>query len=242
VRALGRVPAGPSSAPIGRALLARWDAMTPAVRREAADVLIADRVRVDLLLDAMRSGRVQAWTLDFWQKRDLVMHDDPTVRAASRALLEEDPRKRAATVRRYAAALDLAGDAGRGREVFARVCAACHRLGSEPGGDLGPDLATVRHRPPLGLLGDILLPSQSIAQHYETYIVQRAGGGTESGVLASQTPDTITLRRGQGQAITIRRTDIRHMAAAPQSSMPADLDRMIAPNEMADLLAYIRGQ
>jgi putative heme-binding domain-containing protein len=126
--------------------------------------------------------------------------------------------------------------------VFGRVCAACHRLGSEPGGDLGPDLATVRHRPPLGLLGDILVPSQSIAQHYETYIVERRGGGTVAGVLGAQTPDTITLRQGQGQVVTIRRADIRSLAAAPQSSMPADLDKVITPSEMADLLAYIRGQ
>ncbi len=205
-------------------------------------MLIADRDRVDLLLAAMRTGAVQAWTMDFWQKRDLVMHDDPAVRTAARQLLEEDPRQRAATIKRYAAALDLAGDAARGQQVFSRVCAVCHRLGTQDGGDLGPDLATVRHRPPLGLLGDILLPSQSIAQHYETYVVQRKSGGTEAGVLGAQTPDTITLRQGQGRTVTIRRTDIRSMTAAPQSSMPADLDKVVSPEEMADLLAYIRGQ
>ena len=241
-QALGRVPPGNGSATIGRALLDRWAGMSPAVRSEAAGVLLGDRTCTGQLLEAMRAGRVQAWTLDFWQKRDLVMHEDAGVRAEARALLEEDPRQRAATVKRYAAALDLAGDASRGREVFGRVCAACHRLGREPGGDLGPDLATVRHRPPLGLLGDILVPSQSIAQHYETYIVVRRGGGTAAGVLGAQTPDTITLRQGQGQAVTIRRADIRSMAAAPQSSMPADLDKVVTPPEMADLLAYIRGQ
>ena len=126
--------------------------------------------------------------------------------------------------------------------MFAKACATCHRLGAEAGGDLGPDLATVRHRPPLGLLGDILVPSQSIAQHYETYVVERKSGGSEAGVLGTQTPDTITLRQGQGRDVTIRRSDIRHMAAAPQSSMPADLDKVVSPDEMADLLAFIRGQ
>lgn len=97
-------------------------------------------------------------------------------------------------------------------------------------------------RPPLGLLGDILVPSQSIAQHYETYVVQTRGGRSEAGVLGSQTPDTITLRQGQGREVTVRRSEIRSMAAAPQSSMPADLDKVITPGEMADLLAYIRGR
>jgi putative membrane-bound dehydrogenase-like protein len=242
VRALGRVTGGPAAMAVGRTMLERWDALTPTVRSQALDVLIADRQRVDLLLEALKSTRVQAWTLDFWQKRDLVMHEDAAVRQAARALLEEDPRQRAATVKRYAAALDLAGDAAKGRAVFTRVCATCHRLGRQEGGDLGPDLATVRHRPPLGLLGDILLPSQSIAQHYETYVVQRRTGGTEAGILGAQTPSTITLKQAQGKTVTIRRTDIRSMSAAPQSSMPPDLDKVISPDEMADLLAYIRGQ
>jgi putative heme-binding domain-containing protein len=216
--------------------------LTPAVRSHAADVLLQSEATTRLLIQAIRTGAVQPWTLDFWQKRDLVMHENAAIRAEARALLEEDPRQRAQTVRRYAAALDLAGDATRGAGVFARVCAACHRLGDTPGADLGPDLATVRHRPALSLLSDILLPSQSIAQNYETYIVERANGETESGVLGGQTPTTITLRQGQGREIAVRRADIRKMTVAPQSSMPADLDKVIAPGEMADLLAFIRGQ
>ena len=224
---------------IGRFLLARWPQFTPAIRREAADVLIADERRARLLLAAMKRGVVQSWTLDFWQKRNLVMHDDERLRAEARALLEEDPRRRGRTVKRYAAALDLAGDPARGRQVFDRVCASCHAIGGA-GSDLGPDLATVRHRPPLALLGDILLPSQSIAQRYETYIVERMSGGAEAGVLGGETSAAITLRQGEGRQVTIPRSEIRSMRVLPQSSMPSDLDKLITPEEMADLLAFIR--
>jgi putative heme-binding domain-containing protein len=157
-------------------------------------------------------------------------------------VLEEDPRKRADTVRRYAVALDLTGDPARGEQVFSRACAACHRLGETAGGDLGPDLATVRHRPPMSLLADILLPSRSIAQHYETYVVERAGSGTAAGVLGAETPTTITLRQGGDREVVIRRADIRKMAVSPQSTMPADLAQAISPEEMADLLAFVRRQ
>jgi putative heme-binding domain-containing protein len=183
---------------------------------------------------------VQAWNLDFDQKRRLIMHRDDAIRAAARTLLEADPRQRGQIVQRYAAALDMTGDAGRGRQVFDRACAACHAIGGT-GGDLGPDLATVRHRPPLLLLGDILLPSQSIAQKYETYLVERTNGATESGVLAAQTPTSITLRLGSARPVTIPRGDIRTITVSPQSSMPGDLDRLVSPEEMADLLAFLRG-
>jgi putative membrane-bound dehydrogenase-like protein len=224
---------------VGLFLLERWEELTPEVRSRAADAMLRDADRTRLLVSALRDGSVQPWALNFSQKRVLLMHRDADVRDASRALLEADPRKRDETVRRYAAALDRRGDAERGRQVFERACAMCHRMGDAGGGDLGPDLATVRHRPPLLLLGDILLPSQAIAQKYETYVVERASGDVLTGVIAAQSPTAITLRTGPGQDTIIARRDIRKLAVLPQSSMPADLDRIVSPDEMADLLAHI---
>jgi putative membrane-bound dehydrogenase-like protein len=220
-------------------LLARWPGLTAAVRHEAADALLKDTNRTRQLVEALRSGRVPRWTLTFSQKRALLMNRDEDIRDRSRAILEEDPRRRQETVERYAAALDLAGDPDRGAQVFGRACAMCHAIGGT-GGDLGPDLATVRHRPSLMLLTDILLPSQAIAQRYETYVLERVSGATVTGVMSAQTPTSITLGQGPGQQITVARRDIRKLTASPQSSMPADLDRVVTPGEMADLLAYIR--
>ena len=177
----------------------------------------------------MRRGRVQAWTLDFWQKRDLVMHEDPAVRAAARALLEEDPRQRAQTIRRYAAALDLAGNAARGRAVFARACATCHRLGSR--GRRGPR-ARPRDRPPSAAARPARRhPGAEPVDRpaLRDLGVERKGGGSEAGGAGARDARHVTLRQGQGREVTIRRADIRHMAAAPQSSMPADLDKVVAP-------------
>jgi putative membrane-bound dehydrogenase-like protein len=256
VTALGRIepntltqpgrPVDPASAAltssdaIGRFLLSRWAGFTPEVRSRAGDVLIDDPPRARLLVDALSAGTVQPWSLGFWQKQDLVLHQDASIRAAARAVLEEDPQKRVETVRRYAAALDLAGDPAKGADVFARTCAACHRRGDGAGGDLGPDLATVRHRPPASLLVDILLPSRSIAQHYETYLVERKNGGTAAGLLGAQTASTIVLRQAGARELTIQRAEIATMAVVPQSTMPADLATLISPEEMADLLAFIR--
>ena len=72
-------------------------------------------------------------------------------------------------VNRYAAAVERGGNAERGSAVFAKACAACHKVGNGTPSDLGPDLSGIRHRPPLALLVDVLSPNQSIAQGYETY-------------------------------------------------------------------------
>ena len=222
----------------GTFVLNAWPQLTPAARLAAVDLLLGDPDRQRMLVRALKAGAVQSWTMSFWQKRALIMHRDPELRASARALLEDRPEARAEIVNRYAGAVEKGGDAGRGAAVFSRACAACHKLGGGTPADLGPDLASIRHRPPLALLVDILSPNQSIAQGYETYVIERAGGRTDAGTLAEQTPTTVTLRQA-GQPIVVARTEIKQITMMPQSSMPADLDKVIEPGEMADLLAYL---
>jgi putative membrane-bound dehydrogenase-like protein len=224
----------------GRLLLARWRALTPAVRAEAAEVLLADRARTEQLLAAIEDGRVAPWTLGFWHKRDLLMHDDPAVRARAHARLEEQPAEKAAVLARYEAALRQPGDAARGAQVFQAACARCHRFQGQ-GAEVGPDLGTVANRPASLLLKDVLLPSQAIAQGYESYVVERVSGGSEVGVLAGQTPTTIVLRREGGEERVIPRDDVKALQVSQLSAMPSDLEQQVGEREMADLLAYLAG-
>jgi putative heme-binding domain-containing protein len=78
----------------------------------------------------------------------------------------------------------------------------------------------------------------SSASAYEVYAVVRTDGRTDAGTLASQSPESITLRQAGG-TVLIPRRDIRTLTMLPQSPMPAELDKIITPPEMADLLAYI---
>jgi putative membrane-bound dehydrogenase-like protein len=230
--------AGASGDAVGAFLIARWKTLTPATRNEAAEALLGSRGRTRLFLAALKDGRVPAWTLSFWQKRDLLMHEDAAVRAEAHALLEEKPGEREQVLKRYEAALDGPADAARGEEVFRNVCAKCHRF-QGAGSEVGPDLGTVRNRPTSLLLKDVLLPSQSIAQGYEAYVVERASGGMEQGVLAGQTPTTIVLHREGGREIVVPRDDVRRMYVSELSAMPADLEQQVSEREMADLLEYL---
>jgi putative heme-binding domain-containing protein len=237
VRALGKAP-GPETATF---LLSRWRSLTPPVRNEAADALLADPARTRALLAAMKAGEVQAWTLDFDQKREIIMHADPEIRGLGRPLLESTPADRQAVVARYEAALDRGGDVARGKVVFIQVCAKCHRLDGT-GAEMGPELGTVRNRAPEMLLADILMPNRSIAQKYESYLVETTNGETQAGVIAAETPTTVVLRREEGKESVISRQDIRKISVSNLSAMPGDLENQIDPTQMRDLLAYLKGR
>ncbi len=235
VTALGRIPGAATPA----FLLARWPGLSSSVRAAAATVILARREGSVAMLDALQQGTVKRWMLNFGHTRSLIMHRDEAIRARARTVLEEAPEARAARMTRYAAALGGRGNATQGADVFTRHCAMCHQVDGKAGVEIGPDLSTVRHQPMPVLLSNILEPNRSIAQHYETYAVERAGGDSLVGVIGEQSPTSITFRQGPGVTTTVKRSDIKTMSVVPQSIMPESFAEQVTPDDMAHLLAFL---
>jgi putative membrane-bound dehydrogenase-like protein len=235
VRAIGRIKGDE----IGQLILANWRAFTGSARVAAADAMYLEPSRVKMLLAALQRGEVQPWTLGFRHKRRLIMHADAAIREAARPLLEPSAGEREKVLKRYEAALDKPGDAARGKEVFKTICAKCHRLGGM-GAQVGPDLATVQNQPKQALLTDILMPSKTIAQGYEAYVVETNSGSTVDGVIGAQTPASIALRHEDGKEDVIQRKDIKRMYVTNLSAMPGDLEKQVDIQHMADLLEYLK--
>ena len=167
------------------------------------------------------------------------MSQDEEIRTAARSVLESNKEEREQTLRIYERAAEQKGDIARGREVFKQVCAKCHTF-EEEGVEVGPDLGTMRSQPKQVILTHILIPNLSISQNYETYVVVTSSGATLDGVLAAQTPTSITLRREEGEETSILRKDIKRMYISQLSAMPNDLEKQVTVEEMTNLLAYLK--
>ena len=61
-------------------------------------------------------------------------------------------------------------------------------------------------------------------------------------MIGPQTPTTITLKHENGKEDIIRRQDIKNMYVTNLSAMPPDLEKQISVDQMADLLAYLKGE
>jgi len=94
---------------------------------------------------------------------------------------------------RYQAALVQPGDPARGRQVFERVCAKCHRLAGL-GREVGPDLATIQNRPPQLSAAGHPHPGPLDRPGHEAYVVHTKSGLIIEGVMGTQTPTTLTIR------------------------------------------------
>ncbi|HYE97616.1 MAG TPA: PVC-type heme-binding CxxCH protein [Planctomycetota bacterium] len=135
------------------------------------------------------------------------------------------------------------GDPARGRAVFFGpkvACAKCHAIGAE-GGRVGPDLTRVGAiRSGRDLLESVLVPSSTFAQGYESYVAATADGDVLTGVLAGQSPDAVVLRDASGKETRLRRDRLRELKRSSISVMPENLERALAPEELRDLLAFLK--
>lgn len=223
-------------------ILEQWQVMTPEVRSAALRTFLKDSNRMALLLDAIKAGRIQKTNIDRALAVRLMASGHQKHKESARALFSEDEgNQRQKIVKQYATSLEFSGNAVEGKQVFQQNCAICHQIGGKMGTNFGPDLATIRNRHPASILTDILNPAQSIADGFDLWTVTLSNDESIQGIVSAETATAITLRNVGGKERTISRQDIQSLQPLGMSAMPAGLENNIDQQDMADLLAYIRG-
>jgi putative membrane-bound dehydrogenase-like protein len=221
--------------------LKSWRAYTPALRREVAEALLSRPHRTLALLKEIEAGSVKPADLDPARVRQLLQHGRAEIRDLARKLLQESlPADRKEVVARYQPALKIKGAPARGRDIFQKHCATCHRVGGV-GIDVGPDISDSRTKTAEALLTDILNPNQAIDNNYISYVVTTKSGKVLTGIIASETATSLTLRRAEGQTDVVLRQDVEEITSSGVSLMPEGVEKSISLTEMADLIAFLKG-
>ncbi len=138
-------------------------------------------------------------------------------------------------------ALKAKGDAGKGAELFrSQACIACHTYadGQKP---KGPHLVDIGKRyKPAELVESILKPSEKIAQGFDTFSFLTTSGQVETGFVVSESAETVTIRSANGLSKEIIKPDIEDRIKRELSMMPEGLVSNLTPEQLADLIAYLR--
>ena len=238
LRTLGAVP----GTAVSRLAMERWPILTQEVRDAALEVILArpfDLNRIEQLLDAIEAGTVMPASIG-WLDQVTLMRDIPAdMMDRARDLITDDV---APFHDDYLQALDESiPHPDRGRAVFNAQCARCHALGDiAPGAHVGPDLMSVRGWGAADIVDQTIRPSKAIARGYDLFRITLQNGETAAGIIASETANALTLRNEFGQESTIARSAIASVENLNASLMPSNFAELISPQEMADLVAFIR--
>lgn len=226
-------------------IVAIWPASSPEVRRAMLRALVAPggfHAGLVRFVDAVAAGEIDPVDIDPESRAGLLGPEllPEDVRARLEMLLggaaQDD---RGAVVAAAEAALPGEGDRARGRDLFARHCAACHRCGGI-GARVGPELAGMQAKPTRQFLEDILDPGRRLTGEYAAVTVVTHDGEAFTGLLRGESPEAVQLLRPEGRVETIPRGSIEAFRGSRLSLMPEGFERTLAPADLADLIAWLR--
>ena len=244
--AAARALAGLSDAgaePRGQAVLDRWRRYGPEVRTVALGMLLRTRVFHEPLIGALETGalRVGELNLDLEQRRRLLRRSTADLQRRAGALFgdHEFSNRRETVDRLLPDVSDRRGNIARGEAHFEALCAQCHVFRGQ-GHAVGPDLGMAFAKGTEDLLTSIVDPNAAIAPEYTNYQVDTIAGELLSGIIAGETPNSVTLARANGETDTILRREISEMRTDGLSLMPDGLEQGLDAGDLADLLAYLQ--
>jgi putative heme-binding domain-containing protein len=88
------------------------------------------------------------------------------------------------------------------------------------------------------LLVAILVPNRAVEARYVNYTAVTKDQREFSGIIAAETPNSITLRSPSGDE-TIFRADLDHLTSSGLSLMPEGFEKALTPQDLADLIARL---
>ncbi|MFM8618781.1 MAG: PVC-type heme-binding CxxCH protein [Opitutaceae bacterium] len=125
-----------------------------------------------------------------------------------------------------------------GRKVYERACSACHAMGGNAGGKLGPDLGGTWRNGLDYFLENIVDPNAVVGAAYEMHVVTKRDGTVLSGMIDRET-DTAVVIRGVTETVTVPKSEIRERQKTTQSLMPAGLLEALPERETVELLKFL---
>jgi putative membrane-bound dehydrogenase-like protein len=229
---------------IPETLLSQMAKMNDELRDVAVEVLATRSSWTRKLLTEVSNGAVDKDSIAMPSVRRMMLLSDPqvekqvnsiwgTVRGATTEQMQQ------AMSRISQALAEGSGNPYNGRDMFGQTCAKCHKLFNK-GDDIGPDL-TAYKRDDLGnMLLNIVNPSLSIREGYETNVIYTLDGRVLSGLVVDKDNQVVTLQTSDGRKNVIAVDDIDEMRAVPTSIMPEGVFTELTDQQLRDLFAYLR--
>ena len=230
----------PELAPI---VLQAYPRLPAQLKPKAIELLTERPAWAKALLDAVADQRIPATAMNVTQLRTLQKNKDPEIAGRVRSIwgtIREgrNPRRELVVAQIRRSIRRMTGDPVAGQAVFNKLCAQCHKIHGQ-GQEVGPDLTANGRNDFDQLLSNVFDPSLVIGPGYQATTIATTDGRVLTGLLAEDGTDRVVLRLQGGQLETIPRDQIEAMKTAEVSLMPEDVEKQLAPQEIADLLAFL---
>ncbi|HZQ47176.1 MAG TPA: c-type cytochrome, partial [Verrucomicrobiae bacterium] len=221
-------------------LLADWKQLSPSLRTPILEILMSREESIKTLLDAIQSRTVQRSEISAANRQRLLKHPNQAIQKQAAIVLDAGATgSRAAVMAQYQSATTLSGEPGKGKLLFAKNCTPCHALKGQ-GSAVGPNLALLADKTPGDLLLAILDPNAVVEPRFLAYDIETKDERSLVGVVSAESSTSLTLVQPGGIQEKILRSDITEIRATGLSLMPEGFEQAMNPQDLADLIAYLK--
>ena len=236
-----RALTGYESIEVAKAVLGGWKSYSPPLRVEAVNLLAGRKDWATALLTAVGKKQVP--------RTDLTDNTILRIRAFKDRRLNKQIEDVWGRVRDTPAELNAlinkmrgelyTGPASfaRGRKVFDNQCAKCHKFEGR-GHEVGPQLDGAA-RDIEYLLVNVLDPNRVVGAPYFVRQVVLKNGRIETGLLAAEDEQSITLKAENDARKVIQKKDIDELTVQQKSVMPEGLAGAMSAQDFRDLIRYV---
>jgi putative heme-binding domain-containing protein len=225
-------------------ILKQYPSFTPDEKENAVATLAARPAFASALLDAMENGTVPPRDVSAYAVLQLRRYNKPAINDRLNKVWGQ-ARPTPAAKKEFIAKLKgrlrpdtlAAADTSKGRLLFDRNCATCHKMFGE-GGAIGPELTGSQRANVEYVLENVVDPSAVVPGEYRVNTATLNSGRVVSGIIVAQNSRTVTLQTAT-ERLVIDRKDIDEMVASNQSMMPEGILERMSDDEVRDLVAYL---
>lgn len=172
------------------------------------------------------------------------LHSSPhrNAREAAQRLFPLPPSKDNVPTPPISELTKLKGDLPNGRMVFfsTGTCHKCHVVDGM-GREIGPNLTEIGSKLSReAMFESVLYPSAGISHNFELWTVVKTDGTTLNGLLVSNTDAEVSIKGDDALIRAIPKSEVEELVKQKISLMPADLQKTMTTQELADVVEYMQ--
>jgi putative membrane-bound dehydrogenase-like protein len=225
-------------------ILRQYPSFTDQEKSDAVHTLASRPAYALALLEAVERGRVPRRDLSAYTVRQMREFNHKAITQKLNkvwGVLRPASQEKTALLLKYKTLLTpeyLKGaNRSHGRLVYARTCAACHRL-FDDGGNIGPELTGSQRANLDYVLENVLDPSAVVPGEYQVTVFETQDGRILSGIIKDENDKAVTVQT-PNEVVIVPKNEIESRTKSPVSMMPEGLFDKLNREEIRDLIGYL---
>jgi putative membrane-bound dehydrogenase-like protein len=229
------------------AILKAYPKFTTEEKLDAVQTLAARVPWANALLDAIEQGNIPRADVPLLTARQILALNDKAVSARLETVwgkVGTASKERATLTKKWKETLTdttlAKANPAAGRALFTKHCAACHKMFGE-GQSVGPELTGSQRTNLDYVLENVLDPSAVVPREFQMVNFTTKDERVVSGIVLRETKDAVTVRT-TNETVILPTADLAARKQTNLSIMPDGLFEQMKPDEVRDLIGYLRAR